>query len=79
MADNKAFDVLKLYLNGDIDLDALEERIVPLAWVPEFEDHELVGIVLTEIAYIKDGVSDEEIFRARVAEAAAPMHDVVGI
>ncbi len=79
MADNIASNALKLYLNGDIDLDALEERIVPLAWVPEFEDHELVGIILTEIAYINDGVSDETIFRARLAEAGAPMRAAAGI
>ncbi len=79
MSDNIAFDVLELYLNGDIDFDALEERIVTLSWDPEHEDHDLVGLVLIEICYIKDGVSDEEIFRARVAEAAAPMRDVVGI
>ena len=79
MADNIASDALKLYLKGDIDLDALEERIVPLAWAPEFEDHELVGIVLTEIAYINDGVSDETIFRTRMAEMAAPMRATAGI
>ena len=79
MADNIASDALDLYLKGDIDLDALEERIVPLAWVPEFEDPELVGIVLTEIAYINDGVSDETIFRTRMAEIAAPMRATAGV
>ena len=79
MADNIASDALKLYLHGDIDLDTLEERVVPLAWIPEFEDHDLVGLILTEIAYINDGVSDETVFRTRMADIAAPMSAAVSL
>ncbi len=71
MTDNKALEALNLYLSGRIDLDSLEERILPLAWDNEFEDQDLIDLVLIEIAYINDGVSDESMFRARVAEIAA--------
>ena len=71
MADNIALDALKRYLNGEIDLDALEERIIPLAWDAEFADQDLVDELFIEIAYINDGVSDEDIFRERVSKIAA--------
>ena len=71
MADNIALDALKLYLNGDIDLDAFEDRIIPLAWDNNFKDQSLIGEIFIEIAYINDGVSDEDIFRERVSQIAA--------
>ena len=71
MADDIAMDALKLYINGDMDLDALEERIIPLAWDNDFKDQELIGELFIEIAYINDGVSDEGIFRERVSQLAA--------
>ena len=71
MADNIALDALKRYLNGDIDLDALEERIIPLAWDNDFKDQELIGELFIEIAYFNDGISNEHIFRERVSKIAA--------
>ena len=71
MSDNIALDALKRYLNGDIDLDALESRIIPLGWDNDFEDQDLIGELFIEIAYINDGVSDEDIFRERVSKIAA--------
>ena len=71
MAHNVALDALRLYLKCDIDLDALEERIIPLAWDAEFADQDLVDEIFIEIAYINDGVSDEDIFRERVSKIAA--------
>ena len=71
MADNMALEALKLYLNGDIDLDALEERIIPLAWDNDFKDQELIGELFVEIAYVNDGVSDEDTFRERVSQLAS--------
>ena len=71
MADDIALDALQRYLNGDIGLDALEERIIPLAWDNNFEDQSLIGELFIEIAYINDGVSDEDIFRKRVSRIAA--------
>ena len=71
MADNIALNALKRYLNGEIDLDALEYRIIPLAWDNDFEDQDLIGELFIEIAYINDGVSDEDLFRERVSKIAA--------
>ena len=71
MADNIALDALKRYLNGDIDLDALEERVIPLAWDNDYIEQDLIGEICIEIAYINDGVSDENMFRERVSRIAA--------
>ena len=72
MTGDKAREALKLYLNGDIDIDALEERAISLAWDAEFEDQHLIDKVAIELSYIKDGMSDEAVFRASVAKIAAP-------
>ena len=61
-------ETIQLYLSGDIDLDALERRIISLAWDDEFDDQELVDRIAFKLIYIKDGVSDESIFRTRVAK-----------
>ena len=71
MTKDKAFDALNLFLDGDIDLDALEDRVVPLAWDSEYENQDLVDIISIELAYIKDGISDEPLFRERVVEAVS--------
>ena len=68
---HQILDLLELYLNGEIDLDALEDRVIPFAWDDDFEDQELLDSILFELIYIKDGVSDESIFRTRVAEIAS--------
>ena len=72
MTGNKAREALKLYLSGDIDIEALEERVISLAWDAEFEERHLIDQVAIELSYIKDGVSDEAVFRARIAKIAAP-------
>ena len=72
MTGNKAQEVLKLYLNGDIGIDALEERVISLAWDAEFEEQYLIDQVAIELSYIKDGVSDEGAFRARISKIATP-------
>ena len=70
MRDN-VLEALKLYLNRDIDLDSLEYRVITLAWDDELEDQDLVDRIAVELVYIKDGVSDESIFRTRMAEIAS--------
>ena len=62
-------EALGLYLNGDIDLDSLEDRIIPLAWDADY-DQDLIDQIAFELIYIKDGLSDESIFRTRMAEIA---------
>ncbi len=71
MTSNKAQEALRLYLSGDIDIEALEERVISLAWDAEFEDQHLIDQVAIELSYIKDGVSDEDAFRARIAKMIA--------
>ncbi len=63
-------ETIRLYLNGDIDLDTLENRVISLAWDDSYEDQELVDRIAFELIYIKDGLSDESIFRTRVGEIA---------
>ncbi len=72
MTDSGALQALNLYLSGRIDFDSLEDRVIPLAWEPPRGDHDLIYAILIEIAYIKDGASDETIFRDRLAKLAAP-------
>ena len=64
-------ETIELYLIGDIDLDTLENRVISLAWDDEFEDQDLVDRIAVELIYIKDGYSDEALFRTRVAEIAS--------
>ena len=71
MIKDKGFDALNLFLDGDIDLDALEDSVIPLAWDSEYENQDLVDIIAIELAYIKDGISDEPLFRERVVEAVS--------
>ena len=72
MTINKAQEALRLYLNGNIGIDALEERVISLAWDAEFEEQHLIDQVAIELSYLKDGLSDEGAFRARIAEIATP-------
>ena len=69
--NHQILKTVQLYLLGDIDIDSLEDRIVPLAWDTEFEDQELLDEILFELVYIKDGVSDEALFRTRMTEIAS--------
>ena len=65
--------MLGLYLNGDIDFSALEDRLLPLAWDTQSEEErDMVDLILAEICCVKDQTSDETIFRRRVAKLVAP-------
>ena len=75
--NDEIFKTLQLYLAGEIDIDALEDRTIPFAWESEFEDKELLDEILFELIYIKDGVSDEPTFRTRMAEIASKIPAVV--
>ena len=70
-------ETIELYLSGDIDLDTLERRVITLAWDDDFEDQELVDRIAVELVYIMDGVSDESIFRTRMAEIASQVPTAV--
>ena len=75
MTDNVALNVINLYLSGEIDFNELQLRIIPLAWDADFEDQDLVDMVSIEIAYILDDVSDELLFRHRIADIVMTRQD----
>ena len=62
---------LEQYLVGEIDIDTLEDQVIPLAWRVEGEDADLIDEFAAELAYVKDRVSDEGMFRERVAGLVA--------
>ena len=72
-------ETIRLYLIGDTDLDALERRIISLAWDDEFDDQELVDRIAAELVYIKDGVSDESTFRTRVAKILTQSQETTAV
>ena len=77
--NDEILKTLQLYLTGDIDIDSLEDRIIPLAWEREFENQELLDEIAFELIYIKDGLSDESIFRARMVEIVLSKQDAVAV
>ncbi len=64
-------EILTSYSTGDLDLASLEDLVIPLAWEEEGSAQDLVDRVAAEIAMVKDGASDEVMFRARVEEIVA--------
>ena len=62
---------LEQYIVGEIDIDTLEDQVIPLAWSVEGEDADLIDEFAAELAYVKDRVSDEGMFRERVAGLVA--------
>ena len=71
MTEDKVLEALNLYMMGDIDMDTLEDRVIPLAFTAEYDDNDLIDHIAIELAYIKDEISDEPLFRKRVAEAVS--------
>ena len=68
--------ILEQYLIGEIDIDALEDQVIPLAWSVKGEDADLIDEFAAELAYVKDKVSDEGTFRERVAGLEAEYHTI---
>ena len=76
----KILETLELYLAGDIDIDSLEDRIIPLLWSAQLEaERDLIAEIAVELVYIKDGLSDEPIFRTRMADILAQTQDVADV
>lgn len=65
------FQTLRAYLGDEIDFDTFEDRFVPLAWKSRGADLDIVDQVTAEISCVKDGVLDEDTFRARMSEVVA--------
>ncbi len=78
MTDN-ILEALELYLNGDIDFDTLEYRVITLTWDDKSIDQDLVDRIAIELVYIKDCVSDEPIFRTRITEILAQTQEVADV
>ena len=68
---DKILEVLREYLSGGMDIDALEDQVIPLAWSVEGEDADLIDEIAAELAYIKDRVLDESVFKTRMAGIVA--------
>ncbi len=73
-------ETLELYLAGDIDIDSLEDRIIPLLWSAQLEaERDLIAEIAVELVYIKDDLSDEPIFRTRMTEILAQTQDMADV
>ena len=68
---DKVLAILELYLEDELDLDALEERVITLAWSEDSVDFDPIDEVAIELSYLKDRVSDEATFRQSARAIAA--------
>ena len=67
---DRTLNMLRRYLDRDIDFDTLENYIIDLAPNAEGELRDLLDQIAVEIFYVWDGVSDETLFRERIPELA---------
>ena len=65
---DKALNMLKSYLDGDVDFGSLENYVIDLAPNAEGELRRLLDQIAVEIFYVRDGVSNESLFRERIPE-----------
>ena len=65
---DRTLDMLRRYLDGDIDFDTLGNYVIDLAPNAEGELRDLLDQIAVEIFYVWDGVSDEALFRGRIPE-----------
>ena len=65
---DRTLNMLRRYLDGDIDFDTLGNYVIDLAPNAEGELRDLLDQIAVEIFYIWDGVSDETLFRQRIPE-----------
>ena len=69
--DTNILELLTGYLVGDLDFEQLEDLVVPLAWEDDVQAQNVVDRIAAEIALVKDGASDDAMFRERVGEIVA--------
>ena len=69
--DTNILELLTGYLVGDLDFERLEDLVIPLAWEADGQAQDLVDRIVAEIALVKDGLSDEVMFRERIGEIVA--------
>ena len=73
---DKVPETLRLYLNDKIDFDTLEDRLILIAFDPQNqEEQDAADLVFAEFFCVRDGVSDEALFRERMAELVGPEDD----
>ena len=72
---DETLEMLRRYLNGSIELDTLENYVIIHAPDAEGDLRDLLDQIAVEIFYIWDDVSDETLFRERVAELLGPEPD----
>lgn len=73
---DKVPETLRLYLNDEIDFDTLENHLIPIAFDPQNqEEQDAVDLVFAEFFCVRDGASDEDLFRQRMAELVGPEND----
>ena len=65
---DRTLNMLRRYLDGDIDFDTLANHVIDLAPNAEGELRDLLDQIAVEIFYVWDGVSDETLFRERIPE-----------
>ena len=64
----RTLNMLRRYLDEDIDFDTLGNYVIALAPNAKGEPRDLLDQIAVEIFYIWDGVSDETLFRERIPE-----------
>ena len=70
--------ILRLYLKGDIDFNALEDHLIPFAFDPQSqEEQDMVDLVFAEFYCVRDETSDETLFKERVADIVALQPELV--
>ena len=69
--DANILELLTGYSVGDLDFESLEDLVIPLAWEEDGPAQDVVDRVAVEIALVKDGASDEALFRERIGEIVA--------
>lgn len=69
--NSRILELLTSYSTGDLDFVSLEDLVIPLAWEEDGPAQDVVDRVAAEIALVKDGASDETMFRERIGELVA--------
>lgn len=69
--DTNILELLTSYLAGDLDCESLEDLVIPLAWEEDGPAQDVVDRVAAEMALVKDGASDEAMFRERIGQIVA--------
>jgi len=72
------FELLGLYIGGDVKLEVLDNWIAVHIWDADGKDRDIIDQIAVEMSYVKDSVSDEATFRIRLSELVSPHVRKVG-